>query len=234
MEFSEEGKHFLKQPGEESFFGGMIKSMGLVFGDVGTSPIYTLTVIFVLTKPTYDNVMGILSLIFWTLTILVTVEYAWLATSLSSKGQGGEIVLRGILLSHLKSGRAIAFAGLLTFMGVSLLLGDGVITPAITILSAVEGILIIPGMENISQTMLLIIAATITVTLFFFQSRGSDRIARAFGPIMLIWFSVLAISGLASLLTMPEIIKVVNPWYAIKFFQHHGFAAFFVLSEVIL
>jgi KUP system potassium uptake protein len=234
VEFSEEGKHFLKQPGEESFFGGMIKSMGLVFGDVGTSPIYTLTVIFVLTKPTYDNVMGILSLIFWTLTILVTVEYAWLATSLSSKGQGGEIVLRGILLSHLKSGRAIAFAGLLTFMGVSLLLGDGVITPAITILSAVEGILIIPGMENISQTMLLIIAATITVTLFFFQSRGSDRIARAFGPIMLIWFSVLAISGLASLLTMPEIIKVVNPWYAIKFFQQHGFAAFFVLSEVIL
>jgi KUP system potassium uptake protein len=224
----------LKQPGEESFFGGMIKSMGLVFGDVGTSPIYTLTVIFALTKPTYDNVMGILSLVVWTLTILVTVEYAWLATSLSSKGQGGQIVLREILLSHLKSGRAIAFAGFLTFIGVSLLMGDGVITPAITILSAVEGMLIIPGMENMNQTMLLIIAAAITIILFFFQSRGSDRIAAAFGPIMLIWFSALALSGLASLLTMPEIIKVVNPWYAIKFFQQNGFAAFFVLSEVIL
>ena len=117
----------MKQPGEESFFGGMIKSMGLVFGDVGTSPIYTLTVIFVLTKPTYDNVMGILSLVFWTLTILVTVEYAWLATSLSSRGQGGQIVLRGILLSHLKSGRAIAFAGFLTFVGVSLLIGGWLI-----------------------------------------------------------------------------------------------------------
>jgi KUP system potassium uptake protein len=224
----------LKQPDAESFFGGMIKSMGLVFGDVGTSPIYTLTVIFALTQPTHDNVMGILSLVVWTLTILVTVEYAWLATSLSSKGQGGEIVLREILLSHLKSGRAIAFAGFLTFIGVSLLLGDGVITPAITILSAVEGILIIPGMGNLSQTTLIIIAAAITITLFFFQSRGSDRIARAFGPIMLIWFSTLAISGLASLLTMPEIIKVINPWYAINFFRQNGFAAFFVLSEVIL
>ena len=224
----------MKQHETESFFGGMIKSMGLVFGDVGTSPIYTLTVIFVLTKPTYDNVMGILSLVFWTLTILVTIEYAWLATSLSSRGQGGQIVLRGILLSHLKSGRAIAFAGFLTFIGVSLLMGDGVITPAITILSAVEGMLIIPGMENLNQTTLLIIAAAITITLFFFQSRGSDRIARAFGPIMLIWFSALTISGLASLITMPEIIKVVNPWYAVKFFQQHGFAAFFVLSEVIL
>jgi len=224
----------LKQPEAESFFGGMIKSMGLVFGDVGTSPIYTLTVIFVLTRPTYENVMGILSLVVWTLTILVTVEYAWLATSLSSKGQGGEIVLRGILLSHLKSGRVIAFAGFLTFIGVSLLLGDGVITPAISILSAVEGLLIIPGMESLSQKMIVLIAAVITITLFFFQSRGSDRIARAFGPIMLIWFSTLAISGFASMMTMPEIIKVVNPWYAIDFFRQNGFAAFFVLSEVIL
>jgi len=208
--------------------------MGLVFGDVGTSPIYTLTVIFALTKPTYDNVLGILSLVVWTLIILVTVEYAWLATSLSSKGQGGEIVLREILLSHLKSGRAIAFAGFLTFIGVSLLLGDGVITPAITILSAVEGMLMIPGMENLNQTTLMIIAAVIAFGLFVAQSRGSDRIAGAFGPIMLVWFSALALSGLVSLLTMPDIIKVVNPWYAIKFFQYHGFAAFFVLSEVVL
>ena len=224
----------MKQHETESFWGGVIKSMGLVFGDVGTSPIYTLTVIFVLTKPTYDNVLGILSLVVWTLTILVTVEYAWLATSLSRKGQGGEIVLREILLSCLKSGRAIAFAGFLTFIGVSLLLGDGVITPAITILSAVEGMLLIPGMENMNQTALIVIAAAITITLFVVQSRGSDRIAAAFGPIMLIWFSTLALSGLASILTMPDIIKVVNPWYAVKFFQHHGFAAFFVLSEVIL
>ena len=183
----------MKQPEKESFWGGVIKSMGLVFGDIGTSPIYTLTVIFALTRPTYENVLGILSLVVWTLTILVTVEYAWLATSLSRKGQGGEIVLREILLSHLKSGRAIGFAGVLTYMGVSLLLGDGVITPAITLLSAVEGLLIIPGMENLSQAMLIGIAAAIAIALFFAQSRGADRIAGAFGPVMLVWFGALAL-----------------------------------------
>lgn len=224
----------MKQPEHESFWGGVVKSMGLVFGDVGTSPIYTLTVIFALTRPTYDNVLGILSLVFWTLTILVTVEYAWLATSLSRKGQGGEIVLREILLSHLKSARAISFAGILTFMGVSLLLGDGVITPAITILSAVEGLLIIPGMENLAQATLIGIASGIAIALFVAQSRGADRIAGAFGPVMLVWFGALAFSGLASLLTMPDIVKAVNPWYAFQFFRQHGVAAFFVLSEVIL
>ena len=224
----------MKQPERESFWGGVIKSMGLVFGDIGTSPIYTLTIIFALTRPTYENVLGILSLVVWTMTILVTVEYAWLATSLSRKGQGGEIVLREILLSHLKSGRAIGFAGILTYMGVSLLLGDGVITPAITLLSAVEGLLIIPGMENLSQATLIGIAGAIAIALFFAQSRGADRIAGAFGPVMLVWFGALALSGLASLFTMPDIVKAVNPWYAFKFFQQNGIAAFFVLSEVIL
>ena len=224
----------MKQADSDSFFGGIIKSMGLVFGDIGTSPIYTLTVIFALTKPTLDNVLGILSLVVWTLTILVSVEYAWLATSLSHKGQGGEIVLREILLSLLKSGRSIAFVGFLTFMGVSLLLGDGVITPAITILSAVEGMLIVPGMENLNQTTLILIAAVITFGLFFFQSRGSDRIAWTFGPLMLVWFTTLTLSGLASLLTMPEIIKAISPYYAFKFFQNNGLPGFFVLSEVIL
>ena len=224
----------MKQPEKESFWGGVIKSMGLVFGDIGTSPIYTLTVIFALTRPTYENVLGILSLVVWTLTILVTVEYAWLATSLSRKGQGGEIVLREILLSHLKSGRAIGFAGVLTYMGVSLLLGDGVITPAITLLSAVEGLLIIPGMENLSQATLIGIAAAIAIALFVAQSRGADRIAGAFGPVMLVWFGALALSGLVSLSAMPDIVKAVNPWHAFRFFQQNGIAAFFVLSEVIL
>ena len=224
----------MKEPEKETFWGGVTKAMGLVFGDIGTSPIYTLTVIFTLTKPTQDNVLGILSLMIWTMTILVSVEYGWLATSLSRKGQGGQIVLHEILISYLKSGRFVAFAGFLTFLGVSLLLGDGVITPAITILSAVEGLAIIPGMEHLSQTTLIVIAAGIAIVLFALQSRGSDRIASAFGPIMLIWFSALALSGLASILTMPGIIKAVNPWYAIKFFQHNGLAGFFVLSEVIL
>ncbi len=223
------------KPGEsDSIWSGIIKAMGLVFGDIGTSPIYTLTVVFALTRPTLDNVFGVLSLVTWTLTILVTVEYTWLAMSLEHKGQGGVIVLREILGHVTKSSRILSFGGIITFIGVSLLLGDGVITPAISILSAVEGIELVPGMATVSQDALILIAVSIAVALFIFQPKGTDRIAWTFGPVMLVWFSTLAVSGLASLSTAPELIKAVNPYYAIKFFQDNGLAAFFVLSEVIL
>ena len=219
---------------QDSFWGGIVKALGLVFGDIGTSPIYTLTVIFTLTRPTPENVFGILSLVFWTMTILVTGEYAWLAMSLGRKGQGGEIVLREILIKLLKKGGLLAFAGLLSFLGVSLLLGDGVITPAISILSAVEGVLLIPGFEHVSQNILVGIAALIAITLFFFQSRGTDKVAGIFGPIMVIYFSALFLSGLASISHMPSILTAINPWHGVEFFRANGIAGFFVLSEVIL
>ena len=219
---------------QESFWGGIVKALGLVFGDIGTSPIYTLTVIFTLTRPTQENVFGILSLVFWTMTILVTCEYAWLAMSLGKKGQGGEIVLREILIKLLRKGRLLAFAGILSFLGVSLLLGDGVITPAISILSAVEGMLLVPGFEQIPQWVLVVIAALIAVTLFFFQSRGTDRVAGIFGPIMVVYFGALLVSGVTSIATMPSVITAINPWHAVEFFRNNGLPGFFVLSEVIL
>ncbi|GAB4293417.1 MAG: KUP/HAK/KT family potassium transporter [Desulfuromonadia bacterium] len=219
---------------EESFWGGIVKALGLVFGDIGTSPIYTLTVVFTLTKPTVENVYGILSLVFWTMTILVTAEYAWLAMNLAKNGQGGEIVLREILIKMLKKGRLLAFAGFLSFLGVSLLLGDGVITPAISILSAVEGLLLIPGLEGTRQGVLVMIAAMIAFTLFFFQSRGTDRVARVFGPVMVVYFGALLVSGLISVATAPGILRAVSPLYAIEFFRENGVSAYFVLSEVIL
>jgi len=224
----------LKNHKNEFFWGGVIRSMGIVFGDIGTSPIYTLTVVFTLTPRTEQNILGILSLVVWTLLILVTVEYAWLAMSLAYKGQGGEIMLREILRKTLKPGRQFTFAGFLTFVGVSLLLGDGVITPAITLLSAVEGMLLIPGLENLQLEILILIAAVIAVGLFTFQSRGTDKVAGAFGPVMLVWFLSLAVSGLISVATMPEILKSVNPYYAFQFLRENGIAGFFVLSEVIL
>lgn len=219
---------------EDSFWGGIIKALGLVFGDIGTSPIYTLTIVFALTKPTEANVYGILSLVFWTMTILVTVEYAWLAMALGRKGQGGEIVLREILIKMLKQGRLLAFAGFLSFLGVSLLLGDGVITPAISILSAVEGLLLIPALAGTKQTVLVLIAALIAFTLFFFQHRGTDKVAKIFGPIMALYFGALMVSGLVSIAGMPGIVKAVSPHYAFEFFRQNGFAGYIVLSEVIL
>ena len=218
----------------QSYWGGIVKSMGLVFGDIGTSPIYTLTVIFALTKPTPDNVLGILSLVFWTMTILVSAEYSWLAMSLGRKGEGGTIVLKEILARLLKPGRQVAFVGFLSYLGVSLLLGDGVITPAISILSAVEGMILIPGLESLQQGTLILVAAVIAVVLFVFQYKGTDKVAGAFGPIMVVWFIALTVSGLISLATHPGLVKAANPYYAAKFFLDNGFAAFFVLSEVIL
>jgi len=213
---------------------GIIRSLGLVFGDIGTSPIYTLTVIFLLTKPTVDNVIGVLSLIVWTLIILVTVEYSWLAMSLGKRGEGGTIVLRELLVPLLKSGRQAAVVTMLSLIGISLIIGDGVITPAISILSAVEGMHLIKGFEGMSQTSLVVIAGAIAILLFSIQKKGTERVAGAFGPLMVVWFVVLTLSGVVSIIEVPFVVKAVNPYYAFKFLYQNGITAFFVLSEVIL
>lgn len=224
----------MKHGESDSYWGGIIKSMGLVFGDIGTSPIYTLTVIVALTRPTQDNILGIISLIFWTMMILVNIEYAMLAMSLSRKGEGGTIVLREILVRLIKPGRQMAFVTFLSYLGVALLMGDGVITPAISILSAVEGALLIPALGGLSQNALILAAALIAIVLFIFQFKGTDKVANAFGPIMVLWFSALAISGAVSISSYPAIIAAVSPHHAISFLMHNGLAGFFVLSEVIL
>jgi len=215
-------------------FKGIIKSLGLVFGDIGTSPIYTMTVVLMMTTLTEDHVLGILSLIIWTLIVVVSMEYAWLAMSLGQKGEGGTIVLREILIPMLKSGRQIGFVTLLSFIGISLLFGDGVITPAISILSAVEGIKLIPGFEGTQTQTLVIIAAIIAVALFAIQKKGTEKVAKAFGPLMLIWFMFLAISGIVSIIQVPSVLKAINPYYAIAFLMENILVGFLVLSQVIL
>src|SRR5574341_119121 len=223
-------------PDKTSPIKGIIRSLGLVFGDIGTSPIYTLTVIFLLPAMvrTRESVIGVLSIIVWTLILLVTVQYTWLAMSLGKRGEGGTIVLREILVPLLKSGRHAAFVTLLSFIGISLIVGDGVITPAISILSAVEGILLIPGLEGTGQGVLILIAGLIAVVLFSIQKKGTDKVSGAFGPIVLVWFLALSVSGVASIIQVPGVAGAVNPWYAVRFFLDNGVAGFFVLSEVIL
>ena len=219
---------------ERRSLSGIVKSMGLVFGDIGTSPIYALTAIFLLIPPTPQNVMGILSLIIWTLTILVTVEYTYLAMHIGKKGEGGTIVLKETLLPLLKSGNQAAFISLLAIVGISLFIGDGVITPAISILSAVEGILLIPGFEATPQVILMILAGVIAILLFSFQSKGTERIAFTFGPIMVLWFIALAGFGLMALFSVPSILLAINPLYGINYVLGHGLEGFLILSSVIL
>jgi KUP system potassium uptake protein len=212
----------------------VVKSMGLVFGDIGTSPIYTLTAIFLLIPPTPENIMGILSLIIWTLTILVTVQYTFLAMHLGKKGEGGTIVLKEILLPLLKSGNQVAFVSLLAIVGISLFIGDSVITPAISILSAVEGILLIPGFALTSQLTLMILAGLIAVVLFSFQVRGTEKVAWAFGPVMVLWFVALAGAGLIALVAAPQVLFAISPLYGIHYLLSNGLAGFLILSSVIL
>jgi KUP system potassium uptake protein len=220
--------------GKENQIKGIIKSLGLVFGDIGTSPIYTLTVVFLLLKPTHDNIIGVLSLIIWTLVALVTVQYAWIAMNLSRRGEGGTIVLREILVSGLKSRKSIVFVSILSFIGISLLMGDGVITPAISILSAVEGAVLIPGFEQLSKASIVLISMAIAVLLFAFQSKGTEKVAGAFGPIMIIWFAALLISGADSIMEAPAVIEALNPYHGIQFLLKNGVSGFIALGEVIL
>jgi KUP system potassium uptake protein len=221
-------------PKERASLSGIVKSMGLVFGDIGTSPIYALTAIFLLIPPTPENVMGILSLIIWTLTILVTLEYTFLAMHIGKKGEGGTIVLKETLLPLLKSGNQAAFVSLLAIVGISLFIGDGVITPAISILSAVEGILLVPGFEATPQVILMILAGIIAICLFSFQTRGTERVAFTFGPIMILWFVALAGFGFMALLNAPSVLLAINPMYGIHYVFGHGLEGFLILSSVIL
>ncbi|QWR78263.1 KUP/HAK/KT family potassium transporter [Candidatus Magnetomonas plexicatena] len=213
---------------------GIIKSLGLVFGDIGTSPIYTLTVILLLIEPTKDNITGVLSLIVWTLIVLVTIEYAWLAMSLGKKGEGGTVVLKELLIPMVKNVWGVRLVSTLSIVGISLLIGDGVITPAISILSAVEGARLIPGWDSLTTNQILIAAGIIAIVLFLFQRKGTEKVASAFGPIMVVWFVCLTVSGVFSLLEFPHILNAVNPYYGIKFISNKGLSGFFILSEVTL
>jgi len=212
----------------------VIRAMGIVFGDIGTSPIYTLTIIFFLIPPTYENIIGVLSLVFWTLIVIVTIQYAWLGMSLSIKGEGGIIVLKEDLVNTLKNGKKLAFASVLAYFGISLLLGDGIITPAISILSAVEGLELIPEFGEITVPVIVILTCLITILLFSVQAKGVDKIAKSFGPIMLFWFASLFIFGAYYVIDNPSIFRAVNPIYGINLLWSNGFVSLLILSDVIL
>ncbi|MBF0635154.1 MAG: KUP/HAK/KT family potassium transporter, partial [Nitrospinae bacterium] len=213
---------------------GVLSSLGLVFGDIGTSPIYTLTVIILLTKPDEAHIMGVLSLIFWTLVTLISAQYAWLAMSLSRKGEGGDIVLREILVHLLKGGKKARFVTLVSYVSVSLMIGDGVITPAISILSAMEGARLIPGLGALTPLQITLASCAVAVALFSVQRYGTDKVAGAFGPVMVLWFLALSASGIFSISAFPSVLGAVNPYYAFNLLSENGLVGFIILSEVIL
>ncbi|MCS7149631.1 MAG: KUP/HAK/KT family potassium transporter [Caldimicrobium sp.] len=212
----------------------IVKAIGLVFGDIGTSPIYTLSVVFLLLPVTKENVLGVLSLIFWTLIILPTLQYTVLAMSLSMRGEGGTLILSEILKALLKSKRSLSLVTLVSFVAISLLMGDGVITPAISILSAVEGISLIPGLPQLKEIHIVLISILIATLLFAYQPRGTERVSGTFGPVMVLWFVSLFSLGVYYISQVPEVLMAINPLYGLDFLLKQGWKGYLILGEIIL
>ena len=207
--------------------------MGIVYGDIGTSPLYALRESF---NPdhgvAFDEaaLLGVLSLIFWSLVIVISIKYLVFVLRADQQGEGGILVLTAMITTG-KPGvgrRAMILVGL---FGTALLFGDGMITPAISVLSAVEGLEVAaPGLEPY----VLPFAAAILVALFAIQQNGTATIGRAFGPVMVLWFVVLGVLGVESVVDHPDILRALHPAYAVDFFTDHGFSGFLVLGSVFL
>ncbi|MFC7520820.1 potassium transporter Kup [Xanthomonas populi] len=213
----------------------MLGAIGVVFGDIGTSPLYTLKEAFSphygLT-PDHDTVLGILSLVFWALMTVVTLKYVAIIMRADNDGEGGIMALTALAQNALPTGsRSVYVVGLLGIFGASLFFGDGVITPAISVLSAVEGLEVAaPQLHNF----IVPITVAVIVALFLAQRFGTEKVGKAFGPITLLWFLVLGAIGVYNLAQAPEVLHALNPWWGVRFFAEHNWHAVFVLGAVVL
>ena len=209
-------------------------AIGVVYGDIGTSPLYALKQVFanghVPLTPT--NIFGVLSLVFWTLTIVVSVKYVVLILRADNNGEGGLIAMLALASQAVRDRpalrRRLLFIGI---FGTAIFFGDGVITPAISVLGAVEGVQVAaPGLHN----WVVPITLVVLTALFLFQRKGTERVGKLFGPVMAVWFVVLAILGLAHIGDNPSILKALSPHYAIDFLFNHSAVAFVALGSVVL
>jgi KUP system potassium uptake protein len=210
-----------------------LAALGVVFGDIGTSPLYTEQVVFTqhraAAQTTVAGVYGVVSLIFWALVIVVSVKYAGVIMRAHNRGDGGVLALTA-LIRRCKPAHGVALV-VLGIFGASLFLGDGMITPAISVLSAVEGLKVAtPGVGHLVMP----IALAILLTLFLIQRRGTGAVGALFGPVMLAWFTVLAILGIHGVAQHPGVFEGLSPTYGARFIVNHGGAAFLTLGAIVL
>ena len=208
-------------------------ALGVVFGDIGTSPLYTLKVCFIgqsSIAPSPQNVLGLVSLIFWSLMLVVSFKYALFVLKAEDDGEGGVFAMLALL--HKKRGaslgRGLILAGL---FGSALLYGDGLITPVISVLSALEGL---ETATTSTKPLVVPLTCGILFLLFWAQSQGTGKIGKLFGPVMILWFAVIATLGVASISRRPEILAAVNPAHGVRFFLNNGIHGFFLLGAVVL
>jgi len=219
-----------------SFAALTLAALGVVYGDIGTSPLYALKEVFASAHApvpiTPDNVLGVLSLFFWSLMVVVTLKYVSFIMRANNKGEGGIIALMTLALHKGRDGtwtqQALIGLGL---CGAAFFYGDGVITPAISVLSAVEGLeLVTPAFTPYIVPLSLVIL----VGLFVFQRRGTAHVGALFGPVMAVWFVVLALLGVRGILTAPEVLWAVSPMHALAYLQHNPMLGFLSLGSVVL
>lgn len=212
--------------------GLALGALGIVYGDIGTSPLYAFREAFEGhdLEVTHDGVLGAASVAFWALVVIITLKYLLLVMRADNKGEGGILALTS-LLPRARAGR---FATVLVSAGVfgtALLYGDGMITPAISVLSAVEGVEVA---TSALERWVVPIAVVILAALFLVQRRGTAGIARVFGPVMLVWFVTLGLLGLRQIVRQPEVLEALNPIYAIRFFTEYRWDAFWALGSIFL
>lgn len=208
-------------------------ALGIVFGDIGTSPLYALRVCFKGNHgfaPTDQNIFGVLSLIFWSLILIVSIKYLVIILKADNEGEGGILALMALVLPKKKNKKYLWILSMGLF-GAALLYGDGMITPAISVLSAVEGLEVA---TPLFEPFVISITFIILLGLFFFQSKGTGKVGMIFGPVILMWFLVLGLLGTNAILKQPEVLKALNPYYAIHFFHSKGLGSMVILGAVFL
>jgi KUP system potassium uptake protein len=221
--------------GKKALHVMVVGAIGVVFGDLGTSPLYTFSEAFGAEHGmavTTFNVLGVLSLVLWTLLIVVALKYISFIMRADNKGEGGIMAMMALAQratrQHPYTRRLVVLAAVL---GAALFFGDGVITPSITVLSAVEGLEV--AAPNLAHWVVWI-AVGVLVALFLIQKRGTGKVGTVFGPVMCVWFVAIGLVGLWNILQHPLVLRAINPWYGLNFFIHHGAGGFLVLGAVVL
>lgn len=213
-----------------------LAALGIVYGDIGTSPLYSVRECFhgphaIHVDPL--NILGVLSLVFWALVLIISIKYLVFILRADNRGEGGILALAALVTPLKASARAkpgiLLVVGL---FGAALLYADGIITPAISVLSAVEGLEV--AAPHVFEDYIELITIVILIGLFFIQSRGTTRVGTLFGPVLLLWFLTMALIGVGNILFEPGILRAINPLYALEFFWHNGWHGFMILGTVFL
>jgi KUP system potassium uptake protein len=230
------GEHRI--PGKTGLLALTVSALGVVYGDIGTSPLYAIRETFFGTHPlarSPENVLGVLSLIFWTLVLIVGVKYMLLFMRADLHGEGGIFALFGIIrgqrLEKPRPARLTWIIATAVMIGAALLYGDGVITPAISVLSAYEGLAVVTSAFEPAIVWLTVITL---LALFMVQKHGTALVGRAFGPIMMVWFVTIGLAGLYWIVVHPIVLLALNPFYAVKLIAAQGIEVVFVLGAVVL